>query len=222
MHFLLAINSDISVLIVCNTTGGTMKGDIKKKNQRICDITQSKLATNKNSYVCCRSKFFKKTSLASINIVLLLHKCLQGVWGVTQGNLSGLLILGSFQNFAVFRMQSVFFWEFPRRPKYKSRRFGTDIEFRNVGYYTSDAGEIPKRTQTTNQISYSCSKKLGFCLALKEFTTHYSTHLNLRTETQTGTLQTSTRKISSSKMGQVNEYPVGIFAVLNSAKVESR
>ena len=23
---------------------------------------------------------------------------------------------------------------------------GTDIEFRNVGFYTSDAGEIPKRT----------------------------------------------------------------------------
>ena len=26
---------------------------------------------------------------------------------------------------------------------------GADIEFRNVGFYTSDAGEIPKRTQTT-------------------------------------------------------------------------
>ena len=58
----------------------------------------------------------------------------------------------------------MFFWEFPRRLKYKSRRFGTqcrfhrpgrsgiliaqddgtDIEFRNVGFYTSDAGEIPK------------------------------------------------------------------------------
>ena len=64
-------------------------------------------------------------------------------------------------------MQSVFFWEFPRRLKFKSRRFGTqcrfhrpgrsgiaqddgtDIEFRNVGFYTSDAEEIPKRTQTT-------------------------------------------------------------------------
>jgi len=31
MHFLQAINSDISVLIVCNKTGGTIKGDIKKK-----------------------------------------------------------------------------------------------------------------------------------------------------------------------------------------------
>jgi len=30
MHFLQAINSDISVLIVCNKTGGTLKGDIKK------------------------------------------------------------------------------------------------------------------------------------------------------------------------------------------------
>ena len=30
MHFLQAINSDVSVLIVCNKTGGTIKGDIKK------------------------------------------------------------------------------------------------------------------------------------------------------------------------------------------------
>jgi len=32
MHFLQVINSDISVLIDCNKTGGTIKGDIKKKN----------------------------------------------------------------------------------------------------------------------------------------------------------------------------------------------
>ena len=31
MHFLKAINSDLSVLIVCNKTGGTIKGDIKRK-----------------------------------------------------------------------------------------------------------------------------------------------------------------------------------------------
>ena len=31
MHFLQAINSDLSVLIVCNKTGGTIKGDIIKK-----------------------------------------------------------------------------------------------------------------------------------------------------------------------------------------------
>ena len=31
MHFLQAINSDISVLIVCNKNGGTIKGDILKK-----------------------------------------------------------------------------------------------------------------------------------------------------------------------------------------------
>jgi len=30
MHFLQAINSDISVLRVCNKTGGTIKRDIKK------------------------------------------------------------------------------------------------------------------------------------------------------------------------------------------------
>ena len=30
MHFLQAINNDLSVLIVCNKTGGTIKGDIKK------------------------------------------------------------------------------------------------------------------------------------------------------------------------------------------------
>ena len=30
MHFLQAINSDLNVLIVCNKTGGTIKGDIKK------------------------------------------------------------------------------------------------------------------------------------------------------------------------------------------------
>ena len=29
MHFLQAINSDLSVLIVCNKTGGTKKGDKK-------------------------------------------------------------------------------------------------------------------------------------------------------------------------------------------------
>ena len=30
MHFLQAINSDLSVLMVCNKTGGTIKGDIYK------------------------------------------------------------------------------------------------------------------------------------------------------------------------------------------------
>ena len=30
MNFLQAINSDMSVLIVCNKTGGTIKGDIKQ------------------------------------------------------------------------------------------------------------------------------------------------------------------------------------------------
>jgi len=30
MHFLRAINSDISVLIVCDKTVGTIKGDIRR------------------------------------------------------------------------------------------------------------------------------------------------------------------------------------------------
>ena len=32
MHFLQAINSDINVLIVCKKSGGSIKGDLKKKN----------------------------------------------------------------------------------------------------------------------------------------------------------------------------------------------
>jgi len=31
MHFLQAINCNLSVFIVCNKTGGTIKGDLKKK-----------------------------------------------------------------------------------------------------------------------------------------------------------------------------------------------
>ena len=67
-----------------------------------------------------------------------------------------------FQAFAVFRMLFVFFWVIPRRLIYICRRFGTlylfhlhlplkmeQIVFRNVGIYKSDAGESPKRKQTT-------------------------------------------------------------------------
>ena len=39
MHSLQAINSDISVLIVCNKTGGTIKGDIKEKLTCIMKMT---------------------------------------------------------------------------------------------------------------------------------------------------------------------------------------
>ena len=35
MHFLQAINSDLSVFIVCNKTGGTIKGDIKNYNDEL-------------------------------------------------------------------------------------------------------------------------------------------------------------------------------------------
>ena len=40
MHFLQAINSDLSVLIVCNKTGGTIKGDIKKSG--MLDLEEDK------------------------------------------------------------------------------------------------------------------------------------------------------------------------------------
>ena len=39
MHFLQASNSDISVLIVCNKTGGTIQGDIKKHEFPIAAFT---------------------------------------------------------------------------------------------------------------------------------------------------------------------------------------
>ena len=45
MHFLQAINSDISVLIVCNKTGGTIKGDIKKRLELLV-LTKQKFKKN--------------------------------------------------------------------------------------------------------------------------------------------------------------------------------
>ena len=40
------------------------------------------------------------------------------------------LSVGGFKTFALFRMQSVFFWEFPRRLKFLiAQDDGTDIEF---------------------------------------------------------------------------------------------
>ena len=50
MHFLQAINSDLSVLIVCNKTGGTMKGDIKKSIEKKIIHVQSDTQTNMESY----------------------------------------------------------------------------------------------------------------------------------------------------------------------------
>ena len=44
MHFVQAINSDISVLTVCNKTGGTIKGDIKK------NVSASNIVYNYNSF----------------------------------------------------------------------------------------------------------------------------------------------------------------------------
>jgi len=58
-----------------------------------------------------------------------------------------------FQAFAVFRMLFVFFWVIPRRLIYiyftPAFEDGTDSVFRNVRIYKSDAGESPKRKQTT-------------------------------------------------------------------------
>ena len=45
MHFLQAINSGISALIVCNKTGGTIKGDIKKKITLNRDVTEFRSRT---------------------------------------------------------------------------------------------------------------------------------------------------------------------------------
>ena len=39
MHFLQAINSDLSVLIVCNKTGGTIKGDIQGVTGGMCETS---------------------------------------------------------------------------------------------------------------------------------------------------------------------------------------
>jgi len=39
MHFLQAIDSDISVLIVCNKNGGTIKGDLK--NNQVIMINEA-------------------------------------------------------------------------------------------------------------------------------------------------------------------------------------
>ena len=56
MHFLQAINSDLSVLIVCNKAGGTIKRDIKKapSNRKSLyqiyeNYKQSKWAYGKNT-----------------------------------------------------------------------------------------------------------------------------------------------------------------------------
>ena len=40
---------------------------------------------------------------------------------------------------------------------------GTDIEFRNVGFYTSNAGEVPKRTQTTWRVLFQNKINLRYC-----------------------------------------------------------
>ena len=63
MHFLQSINSDISVLIVCNKTGGTIKGDIKKKfedDSNLIAVTISMVYKHcsRSGINLCTGKFF--------------------------------------------------------------------------------------------------------------------------------------------------------------------
>ena len=58
MHFLQAINSDLSVLIVCNKTGGTIKGDIKKI-AHLLDFNLLMLVDN-----LCYIMFFHRTFIS--------------------------------------------------------------------------------------------------------------------------------------------------------------
>ena len=59
MHFLQAINSDLSVLIVCNKTGGTIKGDIKKDVSSWSD-------TNLSREITLRLSNFSKTNFTRL------------------------------------------------------------------------------------------------------------------------------------------------------------
>ena len=52
MHFLQAINSDLSVLIVCNKTGGTIKGDIKKNTPNTMHKNEDQISQIYNQSVC--------------------------------------------------------------------------------------------------------------------------------------------------------------------------
>ena len=53
MHFLQAINSDISVLTVCNKTGGTIKGDIKNQ----CGLRRNRSTTD---HIFCIRQILEK------------------------------------------------------------------------------------------------------------------------------------------------------------------
>ena len=50
MHFLQAINSDLSVLIVCNKTGGTIKGD--KKTAVFSDWKHTLINVQRDATIC--------------------------------------------------------------------------------------------------------------------------------------------------------------------------
>jgi len=46
-------------------------------------------------------------------------------------------------------MLYAFFWVVPRHLEFECRHFGTHGVFPNVGVWTPDAGELPKRKHTT-------------------------------------------------------------------------
>jgi hypothetical protein len=55
MHYLQAINSDISILIVCNKTGGTIKKEIQKKMRAMTFRSTSNMR-----YAECMRNFGRK------------------------------------------------------------------------------------------------------------------------------------------------------------------
>jgi len=68
MHFLQAINSDPSVLIVCNKTGGTIKGDKKKLAILLHILCHHTLADScQNFYMAGQQRFYKAFRLPNFN-----------------------------------------------------------------------------------------------------------------------------------------------------------
>ena len=85
MHFLQAINSDLSVLIDCNKTGGTIKGDIKKKYHCTVhsDVCRVHSPTNALLFIYLFIYFYCTTSLITDyistlrSLLMACRKCIQ-------------------------------------------------------------------------------------------------------------------------------------------------
>ena len=63
MHFLQTVNSDLSVLIVCNKTGGTIKGDIKKIRLRYVIHSRLSAFCNLRNYLHVRKWLWREAVL---------------------------------------------------------------------------------------------------------------------------------------------------------------